>query len=80
MNTKLTLRLESALVKRAKHYAASHGTSVSQMVSDYFSILEKTTEVAPTKRLPLTRALSGVLKGSSITEKDYKAHLEKKYR
>ncbi len=53
---------------------------MAHLLSDYFSILDKTTDKASTKRLPFTRALSGVIKGSSITEKDYKAHLEKKYR
>ncbi len=80
MKIKLTLRLAPWIVKEAKHYAASHGTSVSQIVTDYLSILEKTTEATSIKGLPLTRALCGVLKGSSITREDYKTYLEKKYR
>lgn len=80
MNTKLTLRLESALIKQAKHYASLHGTSVSQMVEDYFSLLSKEVSETRKKPLPLTQALRGVLKNSSIDEADYKAYLEKKHR
>ncbi len=39
MNTKLTLRMDEALIESAKHYAAAHGSSVSQMVANYFAAL-----------------------------------------
>lgn len=40
MNTKLTLRLEENLIKAAKRHAGTLGKSVSQMVADYFYLLE----------------------------------------
>ena len=39
MNTKLTLRMDEALIASAKDYAAAHGSSVSQMEANYFAAL-----------------------------------------
>jgi predicted HicB family RNase H-like nuclease len=36
MKSKLTLRLEESLIKQAKKRAKQKGTSVSQMVAEYF--------------------------------------------
>ena len=47
MNAKLTLRLDESLIASAKEYAALHGSSVSQMVANYFAALaQKSTEQA----------------------------------
>lgn len=83
MATKLTLRISPILIKRAKIYAKQHGKSVSQIVGDYFSLLgyvvvsEEDPQESPA--LPLTKSLKGILKGTTLSEKDYKKHLEKKY-
>ena len=39
MKTKLTLRLDDAVIARAKAYAAARGTSVSGLVEDYFRLV-----------------------------------------
>ena len=39
MKTKLTLRLDDAVIARAKTYAAARGTSVSGLVEDYFRLV-----------------------------------------
>ena len=39
MQTKLTLRVDEKLVKKAKAYAKKTGKSVSQLVAEYFSLL-----------------------------------------
>lgn len=39
MNTKLTLRMDESLIAAAKDYAAAHGSSLSQMVANYFAAL-----------------------------------------
>ena len=39
MKTKLTLRLDEAVIERAKAYAARRGTSVSGLVEDYFRLV-----------------------------------------
>ena len=78
MNTKLTLRVDSLLIKQAKIYAKQHGKSVSQMVGDYFSLLNATNnQTSPV--LPLTASLRGVLKNTSLSEQDYKSYLDEKY-
>ena len=80
MATKLTLRMSPLLINRAKVYAKKHGKSVSQIVGDYFSLLNhKIVESKIRPSLPLTNSLRGVLKGINISEKDYKKHLEDKY-
>ncbi len=85
MVTKLTLRLNAELIKQAKVYAKKKGKSVSQIVSDYFSLLNQRNDglagkSKPSSSLPLTKSLRGVLKESDLSEKDYKKYLEDKYR
>ncbi len=79
MKNKLTLRLDDSLIKRAKRYAREKGTSVSQLVADYFALIEKEPSSPDEKLPPITASLSGILKNKDIGEDDYKAHLEDKY-
>lgn len=64
MKKKLTLKLDEALIAKAKHHAASNGKSVSQMVADYFQLLERDTNNPATPLGPKTRALKGLLESS----------------
>jgi hypothetical protein len=78
MNTKLTLRMDESIVRKAKMEAKRRGKSVSRMVAEFFESigLEQTSE----KDLPPTTAsLVGILKGKEISEEDYKKHLQEKY-
>lgn len=78
MNTKLTLRMDENIVRKAKIEAKRRGKSVSRMVAEFIESigLEQTSE----KDLPPTTAsLVGILKGKEISEEDYKAHLREKY-
>lgn len=79
MKNKLTLRLDDSLIQRAKKRAKQKGTSVSQMVADYFALME--SEEPPTDHdlPPITASLTGILKGQDIQEEEYKKHLEEKY-
>ena len=84
MDTKLTLRLDVDAIEAAKRYAAARGSSVSQIVEDYFSRL---AEAAPSTAVPkssITAKLRGSLVSSTtqhtVSEADYRAHLEQKYR
>lgn len=79
MQTKLTLRLERDLIERAKKIARRRGKSVSKMVADYFRTLE-TVNKEDQELAPLTRSLQGILRGSSLNERDHRRHLEKKHR
>lgn len=81
VQTKLTLRLDEDLIQHAKLYAADEGKSVSQIVSEYFTmLLAKEKKPAAPQSAPVTQSLRGLLKKSSRDENDYRKHLEKKYR
>lgn len=85
MQTKLTLRLDSELIARAKEIAAERETSVSQLVANYIGSLKSGKRAK--RRMPdeeelppLTRSLLGSLAGRAVDEKDHRAHLERKHR
>jgi hypothetical protein len=83
VQTKLTLRLEQRLIRRAKAYARRAGKSVSELVADFFGRLEAPadSQVAEvTARSPAVRALVGALAGAPVDEADYRAHLAEKHR
>jgi antitoxin component of RelBE/YafQ-DinJ toxin-antitoxin module len=40
VNTRLTLRLDDELIARAKRHSAETGRSVSQLVADFFTLIE----------------------------------------
>ena len=78
MNTKLTLRIDEAVVRKAKMEAKRRGKSVSRMVSDFIESIGSQPDLK--KVLPPTTAsLIGILKGQKISENDYKKHLREKY-
>ncbi|MCX5810066.1 MAG: DUF6364 family protein [Proteobacteria bacterium] len=78
MQTKLTLRLDEDLIGQAKIYAQQKGRSLSQVVADYFRILN--TDTIHTKRTPpITASLRGLLKDANIDEKGYREYLEEKF-
>jgi len=80
MKTKLTLRLDDQLIRKAKDYSSRSGKSVSQLVADYFSLIETDEEIPGTQITPRVRSLIGSLKGAGVTEEDYRRYLEEKYR
>ena len=78
MNTKLTLRMDDALVQTAKKEATRRGKSVSQMVGEFFDALtsrRQENSAIP----PITASLVGVLKGRNVSESDYRRHLREKH-
>ncbi len=79
MNTKLTLRLDEQLIDRAKRTAEKRGKSVSQMVSEFFDALEDGPRTKPALP-PMTSALLGSLRGTSVSREAYRRHLRNKYR
>ncbi len=81
MHTKLTLRLEASLVQRAKVLAKKTGKSVSRIVADYFTVLDRPPRRDKTLSWPpLVRSLKGSLRKAHVNEQDYRRYLEKKYR
>jgi len=85
MQTKLTLRLDEALIQRAKTYAEERGSSLSRLVADYFSLLtqeqtDTASKMATDEMPPITASLWGLLGDAQVDEADYHRHLEEKYR
>jgi len=79
MNTKLTLRLDKDLIKKAKVYSAKRGKSVSALVADFFSLLRIEEEPENESLPPKVASLKGILKGKKVSEEDYRKYLEEKY-
>ncbi|MGH7546041.1 MAG: DUF6364 family protein [Gemmatimonadota bacterium] len=89
MTTKLTLRLDPRLIRRAKRYARERGKSLSRLVADYFALLQagetaeregRAESAAESEGLPpLTRSLLGALSDRDLDEADYRRHLEEKH-
>lgn len=83
MQTKLTLRIEKHLIETAKKYSKRRGKSLSQLFSDYLLMITNAeSPTAPNNETlpPISKSLKGVLRGKKINEKEYKKHLEEKYK
>jgi len=78
MQTRLTLRMEKTLVRKAKSEAQRRGKSVSRMVAEYFDSLGRRPE-SRTALPPITSSLIGIVERRSLSEDDYKQHLRDKY-
>ena len=75
MNTKLKLRLDEKLIASAKCHSAESGRSVSQLVRDFFYLIEAQSADVEVKLRVL--ALRGVLAGSGLDEGEYHRPLER---
>jgi hypothetical protein len=80
MQTKLTLRLDRDLIRRAKSHSRQSGKSLSALVADFFTLLAKDRPEAELPLPPRVRSLVGAFKGSTATEKDYRKRLAEKYQ
>jgi predicted transcriptional regulator len=82
MSTKLTVTLDDSLARRAKAYARKKRTTVSKVLAEYLASLDyaETAKFDKSELPPITRSLVGIAKGADVTEDDYIAYLEKKYR
>jgi len=82
MNTKLTLRLDNAVISKAKKTAKRRGVSLSRMVEDYFKSVVRQQE-DKTKESPVLSEVAGVLSNRRSAEQltaGYKKYLTEKYR
>ncbi len=80
MKKTLTLWLDAELIKQAQSYAKKSGKSISQVVADYFSLLDAESEIKTSEFTPLVRSLKGSLTGAKVDEKEYHKYLDEKYR
>ena len=82
MNTKLTLRLNDTVIRKAKKTASSKGVSLSRMVEDYFKAVadQAAQEV---RESPVLYEVAGVLSGkqdAAQLRERYRKHISEKYR
>ncbi|MEG0620474.1 MAG: DUF6364 family protein [Raoultibacter sp.] len=78
MNVKLTLRMDEEAVEVGKRFAAENSKSLSQLVCDYFLMLDATN--AFVEEVPVSRKLHSLV-GVGVgdcDERDYRLHLEAK--
>ncbi len=83
METKLTLRLNNNVIKKAKIYAKSHKISLSKMIESYLdSLTRKRENDSKTSITPLVKSLSGVINLPSEFDykKEYSDYLTEKYK
>ncbi len=81
MNTKLTLKLDKAVIARAKRFAKAHHTSVSKMVEHYLDQITKQEEKEAEELTPLVQSLYGIayLPENADTKQGYYEHLLEKH-
>jgi hypothetical protein len=79
MQTKLSLRLEEELIRKAKRFSRKSGKSVCRIVADYFEKLDAPPPEEIEGITPKVASLRGILKGTDVEEKDYYGHLEEKH-
>jgi Family of unknown function (DUF6364) len=87
MKTKLTLRIDQALIEKAKRLAAAKGISVSKMVAHLIEVMPESEGQYESREQdldPWTRSLIGMLNTDGtnppLTNEQYYQHLEENYR
>jgi hypothetical protein len=81
MNAKLTLKLDSEVIEKAKAYAERQGVSLSRMVETYFTGLTQEDWLDEDRPTGVVAELAGLLAGARVdeTKEDYAEYLAKKY-
>jgi hypothetical protein len=83
METKLTLRLNDSVIKRAKKYAKKQRISLSKMIEAYLDSLTKEKNAEQEIEItPLIKSLSGVidLPKDFDYKKEYRDYITEKYQ
>ena len=79
METKLTLKLDQAVIQSVKVYAEKNNRSLSKLIEDYFKNLINENDKKKNKISPLVQELSGIISEKDINGINYIDYLEKKY-
>ncbi len=83
MDTKLTLKLNKAVIEEAKLYAQKKQQSLSSLVEQYFRflIVNQDSKSEPYEISPNIRKLSGIIKPLDLdkNKEEYIDFLEEKY-
>lgn len=80
MDVKLTLKLDSKVIKQAKNYAIKRKGSLSKLVENYFKSLSH-EDKKKKKMSPIVSELAGTLRNAKIKnyKEEYADYLTKKY-
>jgi Family of unknown function (DUF6364) len=76
MNTKLTLTIEEAIIVKAKNYARSKKSSLSNLIENYLKAVIKEEINEESKTTSIVKSLRGSFKAPKNF--DYKAELSKR--
>ena len=68
MNTKLTLKLDKAVIQKAKKFAKNNNISLSSLVEHYFESITKGEKSKEQNLTPTVKKLSGILKLNNKTK------------
>lgn len=80
MKTRLTLRMDEDLIRRAKKIARDRDLSMSQLVAEFLERLVRETVRVDLRSLPpITRSLFGVAAGADIGEEEHRRQLVEKH-
>jgi hypothetical protein len=74
--TKLTIRIPLKVLERAKAYAETNDTSVTQLVTHYLSQLPEEDDFL--ENAPIVRSLIGILSPDTTVD-DYWRYIDEKY-
>jgi hypothetical protein len=84
MESKLTLKLDSDAIGRAKRYISNHsGYSLSKLVENYFNSLTKNQYKSDFNKLPpIVSGLAGIAKKGRVknAKEEYTGYLMEKYK
>jgi Family of unknown function (DUF6364) len=83
METKLTLKLDSVIIRRAKKYIRGQkGYSLSKVVEKYFNSLTKNEMPGENKMSPIVAGLAGAARKTRVKniKKEYTNYLIEKYK
>ena len=85
MDTKLTLKLDKNVIEKAKEYAASHKRSLSAIIESYLQSLtgiDETENIEEIEITPFVKSMSSRVKipADFDYKKEYRSHLEEKYK
>jgi hypothetical protein len=81
VDAKLTLKLDSEVIEKAKAYAESRGESLSRLVETYFAGLVRGDQTDRPQLRGVVAELAGILNGAEIDDEKeaYADYLSKKY-
>ncbi|MFV8364160.1 DUF6364 family protein [Flavobacterium sp. ZT3P35] len=82
MNTKLTLKLDQEIIKKAKHYASEKKLSLSRIIENYLNSLTSDKTNNDIQISPFVKSLSSGIKVPADYDykKDRADYLEQKHK